>query len=174
MAALSTSEDQRGQGTKTLLEICQCAIRSYMGLLGDIGYVPIGLLEPILVSCTPEQLMKVEKATREGVSGRDIVKETWPLWFIHVSAKLKTMKHGREIIKDMKTSDRVNPDSPLRHLVKPSVKAVDYKLLFQKVMEKQRDRFRTGAAKMKGMWHAIESNKKTKTVEVCKHIGTCM
>lgn len=72
-------------GPPSLQRLCLDALVRWKDCLGDVGSVPVWLLEEVLSTCTPQQLAHIEDATAAG-SGRDLAPLTWPLWLSHLTS----------------------------------------------------------------------------------------
>lgn len=51
-----------------------------VGRVGDISCVPLHLIDGALSAMNEKELEEVEQKTKLA-SGKDIISETWPLWY---------------------------------------------------------------------------------------------
>lgn len=65
-------------GPPKLMTIVQQALIKLKSCIGDIGIVPIELLDGLFAALTPSELATVEDLTQ-----RDLSPCTWPLWWKH-------------------------------------------------------------------------------------------
>lgn len=71
-----------GMLVPTLQRLAVATLIRFRDALGDIGYVPVELLQDVLAACSPQQLAAIEDETLAG-TGRTLKPWTWPLWREH-------------------------------------------------------------------------------------------
>ncbi|KAK9816915.1 hypothetical protein WJX72_007051 [[Myrmecia] bisecta] len=69
----------RRLGVVSLERTCLDVLTKYKAFLGDLGDVPVSLLEPVLAQCNAQELAQIEDDTCE--RGRDIGWDLWHLWY---------------------------------------------------------------------------------------------
>jgi hypothetical protein len=158
------------QRIKSLSTIASETLRQCSTSLGDIGDVPLHLLGPILMTCSPDTLLRIEKETENGVSKRLVSRDLWPIWYGHVKEVLATTLKKNEVLKGLTGSkDTVNTDSPLRYLVDASVVPLDYKEVYVKVQERKRDRLAAAGKELRAKFQGIEQDRLSRHAKVIDH-----
>eukprot|EP00890_Picochlorum_soloecismus_P003199 jgi/Picsp_1/3880/NSC_01392-R1_elongin- f-box protein pof4 len=157
----------RSVGVVSLQKLAKDAIIRHRRLLADIGDTPLDLLEPVLASCTPEELQKIEDCTATGVAKRsDLRRDTWPLWYNFLQHKVRLVKRSREILKGFKATTNVNKESIWRHRINGKIPPADYHSMYEELVQQQRAAMNSTGAKMREMWTSHDKQKQTRTVQV--------
>lgn len=154
-------------GPLTLFSIALDKLRRFSYVLGDIGSLPLPIIEQVLVECSAETLSRIEHETAVGVCQRDLSKETWPLWYLLVKNELQNTIKKNEILRDLtmsrKTMDR---SSSLSHLVGANVAPLDYKAVYQMILERKRIRLDTSGQHVRKRFKEEKDRKLSRCVQV--------
>lgn len=154
-------------GPLTLFSIALDKLRRFSHVLGDIGSTPLSIIENVLVECSAETLSRIERETAVGVCQRDLSKETWPLWYIHVKNELQNTIKKNEVLRDFVMSrDAMDSSTPLSHLVSAKVTALDYKAVYQKIIERKQMRIDTSGQNVRKRFKEEKEKKLSRCVQV--------
>lgn len=159
-------------GVVSLQQLAKNTIIQHRRLLEDIGDTPLELLEPILASCSAEELQKIEECTATGVAKihkRSLRRETWPLWYIFLQRKVSVVKRSREILKGFRASTNVNKESIWRHRIDRKIPPADYHSMYAELVHHQRAVMTSTGAKMKEMWTSHDKQRQSRTVQLIDH-----
>lgn len=158
-------------GVVSLQQLAKNTIIQHRRLLADIGDTPLELLEPILASCSAEELQKIEECTATGVANRHLAlrRETWPLWYILLQRKVSVVKRSREILKGFRASTNVNKESIWRHRIDRKIPPADYHSMYAELVHQQRAAMTSTGAKMKEMWTSHDKQRQSRTVQLIDH-----
>jgi len=157
-------------GTVSLQQLAKDTVIQHRRFLTDIGDTPLELLEPILASCTPEELQRIEDRTATGVAKRsDIRRETWPLWYTFLQRKVKVVKRSREILKGFRASTNVNKESIWRHRIHRKIPPADYYSMYAELVHQQRAAITSAGAKMRDMWTSHDEKRQSRTIQMIDH-----
>ena len=154
-------------GPATLSSLALDKLRRFSHILGDIGSTPLSLIEDVLVECSAETLSHIETETAAGVCQRDLSKELWPLWYIHVKNEVQNTIKKNEILRHFTMSkDGMDPCSPLVHLVGTTVAVLDYKAVYQEIMRRKRLRLDTAGQNTRKRFKEEKDRKMSRCVKV--------
>lgn len=157
----------------TLAQLATKKLIECKSSLGDIGDVPVNLLEPVLVECDADQLDRIESSTARGHSGRDLSVDTWPLWYRFVKESMSTTLKKNEILDGIDRRDyggpRVNVATPLRHVISGSVPVLDYKRLYKEIERKKKERLVKAGEALRAKFRVVKEQKMQRCVHVLDH-----
>lgn len=161
-------------GPLSLKESCIRFLSKLTHFLGDVGGVPIQLLKPIFVECSPEDLLRIEKETMEG-SWRDLLVDTWPLWSRHVQCAVQKVKQQhpsewKNRLQDLKAPPLKDPHSKhssfKEYLKEPGAKPIDYRLVWERLQQAEKERMMATGKKLKDMWREEREKKLSRSTKV--------
>lgn len=162
--------ESESQPVKSLSTIASETLRQCSTSLGDIGDVPLQLLGPVLIACSPETLLRIEEETENGVSKRQVSRDLWPIWYGHVKDVLATTLKKNEVLKGLTGSKAtVNANSPLRYLVAATVVPLDYKEVFVKVQQRKKDRLAAAGKELRAKFQGMEQDRLSRHAKVIAH-----
>lgn len=156
-------------GPASLSSIALCKLRQFSHILGDIGSIPLTIIGDVLVECSAETLSRIETETAVGVCQRDISGETWPLWYIHVKNELRNTIKKNDILRQCTISadsTAMEPLSSLRHLVDTDVPVLNYRGVYQEIIERKRRRLDNAGQHVRKRFQEEENRKLSRRVQV--------
>lgn len=154
-------------GPLTLFSIASDKLRRFSHVLGDIGSIPLHIIEHVLVECSAETLSRIEDETATGVCQRDLSKETWPLWYFFVKHELQNTIKKNEILRHITMSrNTMDRSSSLSHLVGTNVTPLDYKAVYHSILDRKRVRLDTSGQHVRKRFKEEQDKKMSRCVQV--------